>query len=133
MENYSTNKICFLYFFTAGFDFCRKIRKMKSSKTALSPLLFNVYTVENTSNQLEGPSQTLSVADDVLMYRQGKNRNDIANSVQEELTALEIVKRNMVNFTQVKPLELTQQSRCTSRPLSTVSVEGNLVGSPSRD
>ena len=53
--------------------------------SALSPVLFNVYTVGITSNQLEGPGRTLSFADDGLAYRTGKDRQVIANSVQEEL------------------------------------------------
>ena len=40
--------------------------------SALSPVLFNVYTVGITSNQLEGPGRTLSFADDVLVYRSGR-------------------------------------------------------------
>ena len=54
--------------------------------SALSPVLFNVYTVGITSNQLEGPGRTLSFADDVLAYRTGKDRQAIAASAQEELT-----------------------------------------------
>ena len=38
-----------------------------------------------TSNQLEGPGRTLSFADDVLAYRQGKNRQGIASGLQVEL------------------------------------------------
>ena len=37
--------------------------------SALSPVLFNVYTVGITSNQLEGPGRTLSFADDGLVSR----------------------------------------------------------------
>ena len=40
--------------------------------SALSPVLFNICTVGITSNQLEGPGRTLSFADDVLSYYQGK-------------------------------------------------------------
>ena len=49
--------------------------------SALSPVLFNVYTVGVTSNQLEGPGRTLSFADDVLTYRQGRDRQDIASGL----------------------------------------------------
>ena len=56
--------------------------------SALSPVLFNVYTVGITSNQLEAPGKTLSFADDVLVYRHGKDREDIARSAQEELDRL---------------------------------------------
>ena len=57
--------------------------------SALSPVLFNVYTVGITSNQLEAPGRTLSFADDVLVYRHGKDRQAIADSVQEELNRLD--------------------------------------------
>ena len=57
--------------------------------SALSPVLFNVYTVGITSNQLEAPGRTLSFADDVLVYRHGKNREAIAASAQEELNRLD--------------------------------------------
>merc|ERR1712177_20744 len=53
--------------------------------SALSPVLLNIYTVGITSNQLEGPGRTLSFADDVLAYRQGKSRQDIASGLQDEL------------------------------------------------
>ena len=53
--------------------------------SALSPVLFNVYTVGITSNQLEGPGRTLSFADDVLVYRSGKVREEVARSAQEEI------------------------------------------------
>ena len=53
--------------------------------SALSPVLFNVYTVGITANQLSGPGRTLSFADDGLAYRTGKERQAIADSVQEEL------------------------------------------------
>ena len=45
-----------------------------SQGSALSPVLFNVYTVGITSNQLEGPGRTLSFADDGLVSRIGKVR-----------------------------------------------------------
>ena len=51
--------------------------------------MFNVYTVGITSNQLEAPGRTLSFADDVLVYRHGKNREAIAASTQEELNRLD--------------------------------------------
>ena len=56
--------------------------------SALSPVLFNVYTVGITSNQLEAPGKTLSFADDVLVYCHGKDREEIARSAQEELDCL---------------------------------------------
>ena len=56
--------------------------------SALSPVLFNVYTVGITSNQLEAPGRTLSFADDVLVYRHGRDREEMARSAQEELNRL---------------------------------------------
>ncbi|XP_005100772.1 uncharacterized protein LOC101853703 [Aplysia californica] len=53
--------------------------------SALSPVLFNVYTVGITSSQLEGPGRTLSFMDDGLAYRTGKDRQVIASSLQKEL------------------------------------------------
>ena len=57
--------------------------------SALSPVLFNVYTVGITSNQLEGPGRTLSFADDVWAYRQGKHRQTTAEGLQVELNRLQ--------------------------------------------
>ena len=57
--------------------------------SALSPVLFNIYTVGVTSNQLEAPGRTLSFADDVLVYRHGRNRQEMASSAQEELNRLD--------------------------------------------
>ena len=58
--------------------------------SALSPVLFNVYTVGITSNQLEGPGRTRSFADDGLVSRTGKVRQTIADSAQEELDRIGI-------------------------------------------
>ena len=55
----------------------------------MSPVLFNIYTVGVTSNQLEAPGRTLSFADDVLVYRHGRNRQETARLVQEELNRLD--------------------------------------------
>ena len=57
--------------------------------SALSPVIFNVYTVGITSNQLEGPGRVLSFADDVLAYRRGKDRQIIATGVQQELDRID--------------------------------------------
>ena len=57
--------------------------------SALSPVLFNVYTAGITSNQLEAPGRTLSFADDILVYRHGRNRQEIAESVQSELNRID--------------------------------------------
>ena len=56
--------------------------------SALSPVLFNVYTMGITSNQLEGPGRTLSFADDVLVYRSGNDREEIVSSAQDEINRL---------------------------------------------
>ena len=56
--------------------------------SALSPVLFNIYTVGITSNQLGAPGRTLSFTDDVLVYRHGRDRHEIARSTQEELDRL---------------------------------------------
>ena len=72
-----------------GFGLLQEVKQMSvftSRQTVqCSPVLFNVYTVGITSNQLEGPGRTLSFADDVLAYRQGKSRQDIASGLQDEL------------------------------------------------
>ena len=52
--------------------------------SALSPVLFNVYTMGITSNQLEGPGRTLSFADDVLVYRSVRNKEEISESAQRD-------------------------------------------------
>ena len=57
--------------------------------SALSPLLFNVYTVGNTSNQLKGPGRTPSFANDGLK-KTGKVRQTIADTAQEELDRIGI-------------------------------------------
>ena len=53
--------------------------------SALSPVLFNVFTIGITSNQLEGPGRMLSFADDVLVYRSGRSREAIVASAQLEI------------------------------------------------
>ena len=47
--------------------------------------LIRTPSVGITSNQLEGPGRVLSFADDVLVYRQGKDRQTTAAEVQLEL------------------------------------------------
>jgi ribonuclease HI len=51
----------------------------------LSPVLFNIYTAAITDQQLDGKGRTLSFADDILIYRHGKDRNEITGSMQREL------------------------------------------------
>uniref|UniRef100_A0A0B7BRJ4 Reverse transcriptase domain-containing protein n=2 Tax=Arion vulgaris TaxID=1028688 RepID=A0A0B7BRJ4_9EUPU len=54
----------------------------------LSPVLFNVYTVGVTSTQRVGVGRTMSYADDILVYRMGKDRNEIASALQCELNRI---------------------------------------------
>ena len=51
----------------------------------LSPVLFNAYTVRITAEQITGRGRTLSYADDILVYRQGKDRERVADDLQTEL------------------------------------------------
>ena len=53
--------------------------------SALSPVFYNIYTAELTSNELEAHSQTNNFADVSLLYCQGRNREEIARSVKSEL------------------------------------------------
>ena len=53
--------------------------------SALSPVLYNVYTVGVTTNQLEAPSRAMGFADVILVCRQGRDPEGIARSVQSEL------------------------------------------------
>ena len=57
--------------------------------SALSPVLFNVYMHGIASNQLEVPRRTVSFADDMLVYRHRKNRQEIADLVQQEHNRIE--------------------------------------------
>ena len=57
--------------------------------SALSHVLFNVYMHGIVSNQLEVPRRTVSFADDMLVYRHRKNRQEIADLVQHELDRIE--------------------------------------------
>jgi hypothetical protein len=54
----------------------------------LSPVLFNMYTVAITDQQWDGRGRTLSFADDILVYRQDSQRQEIAKSIQSELNRL---------------------------------------------
>ena len=67
----------------------KSIRPGLPQGSALSPVLFNVYTAGITSNQLEAPGRTLSFADDVLVYRHGRDRQEIAALVQQELNRVD--------------------------------------------
>jgi hypothetical protein len=60
-----------------------------SRGSPLSPVLFNVYTLKITKEQSRGPGRTLSYADGVLMYRQGKNREEVAAVLQVELKRIQ--------------------------------------------
>ena len=52
--------------------------------SALSPVLYNVYTVGIISNQLEAPSRTMNFAIVIFLYRHGRDREERARSVQAE-------------------------------------------------
>ena len=55
----------------------------------LSPVLFNVYTLSITGEcEIQG-GRTLSYADDILVYSQGRDREMIAREVQSELERIE--------------------------------------------
>ena len=47
-------------------------------------VLLDIYTVEITSNQQEGPGRTLSFADNILVYRSLRVREDVAKSAHED-------------------------------------------------
>ena len=53
--------------------------------SSLSPVLFNVYTVQITSCQIARPGRTMSYADDILVHRQGRDIKTIARNLQREL------------------------------------------------
>ena len=63
--------------------------------SALSPMLYNIYTVGVTTNQLEAPSRAMNFADVILVYRHGRDREGIARSVQAELNRYRGLKINM--------------------------------------
>uniref|UniRef100_A0A0B6ZNM6 Reverse transcriptase domain-containing protein n=1 Tax=Arion vulgaris TaxID=1028688 RepID=A0A0B6ZNM6_9EUPU len=54
----------------------------------LSPVLFNVYTVGVTSAQRVGLGRSMTYADDILVYRMDKNRDEIASALQCELNKI---------------------------------------------
>jgi hypothetical protein len=54
----------------------------------LSPILFNAYTVRVTANQIEGRGRKLFYDDDILVYRQGRDREKIAGEFQTDLDRL---------------------------------------------
>ena len=95
--------------------------------SALSPVLFNVYTVGITSNQLEAPGRTLSFADDVLVYRHGKDRQAIADSVQEELNRLDNwcnEFKGRIHPDKACVLWCSLNNRAVKATMPTVSIEG---------
>ena len=57
----------------------------------LSPVLFNVYTLRIAQLQTSSNCRVLTYADDILLlYNRGRNRTDIADSVQSGLYQLSI-------------------------------------------
>ena len=57
--------------------------------SALSPVLYDVYTVGIISNHLETPGRTLSFTYDILVHRHVLDREEISRSVQAELNNLD--------------------------------------------
>ena len=53
--------------------------------SSVSPVLFNVYTVHITSTQITGAGRTMSYADDILVYMQGRHREECVVELQKEL------------------------------------------------
>lgn len=51
----------------------------------LSPVFFSVCTVWITEEQFDGRGWSLSYADDILVYRQGKDRVTVVQELQEKL------------------------------------------------
>lgn len=47
---------------------------------------FNVYIVAITSQQLDGQGRTLAFVDDILLYRQARDRNEIISCMQKEIS-----------------------------------------------
>ena len=58
-------------------------------RSALSPVLFYLYTAGITTNQLQAPGRTHSFADDVLVYWYGRDRQEIAALVHQELNRVD--------------------------------------------
>ena len=86
-DTMSKRKMALKSIYALGFRISKRSPKVyhNAQCSALSPVLFNVYTVGIASNQLQGPGRQLSFADDVLAYRQGKSKQDIASGLQDEL------------------------------------------------
>ena len=98
--------------------------------SALSPVLFNVYTHGITANQLEAPGRTLSFADDVLVYRHGRNRLEIAAMVQEELNRIEEWCSDMngkIHPDKATTLWLTLNNHAVKAEMPEVSIDGKAI------
>ena len=61
-----------------------------SQGSPLSPVLFNVYTYKIAQLQEAGPDRILTYADDLLLYRHGRNRRDMIDGVQSNLEHLSL-------------------------------------------
>jgi len=91
----------------------------------LSPVLFNIYTVRITREQIVGSGKTLSYADDVLVYRQGKDRERIAHDLQTELDRIGswcVEAGAMVNPTKVAVTWFSLNNRIVNTLTPTVSM-----------
>ena len=97
----------------------------------LSPICFNVYTAAITANQLRGPGRTLSFADDVLVYRSGKDRKSIAESLQQELDRINdwCSKTNSkIHPGKASSLWFSLNNRAINDNLPSVSIGGKDIG-----
>ena len=57
--------------------------------SALSPVLFNVYTAELPSNQVNCSGSTMTFADDITAFERGNDRLEIAKKVQRRIQEIE--------------------------------------------
>ena len=77
----------YVFFKTVG-CYISEVKEITSEQpqgSALSSVLFNIFTVGISSKQLEGPGRTLSFAAYVLSYYQGKDSHLTASALHEEL------------------------------------------------
>ena len=83
-----------------------------------------------TSNQLEGPGRTLSFADDVLAYRQGKGRQQIASGLQDELDRLQNwceENNGKLHPDKASVLWCTLNNRAVKQDMPEVSISGGVI------
>ncbi len=98
--------------------------------SALSPVLFNVYTVGITSNRLEKPGRTLSFADDVLVYRNGKDRQLTSESIQLEMNRIDgwcQEKNGKINQEKATALWCSINNHAVNTVMPEVSISGETI------